>query len=197
MTALGFSPNETLLATGDAKGVVLLWELSSGRMRRKFVGHENKVTSVMFSPDGRLLLTASTDHHAIIWDVRTAEARHVIRWHFGPVGGASFSPDGRWFVTAGPGSAVVGSVSTGRRQLILRGHAKPLIGAAFGGSDGQTIVAASKDGTVRIPLCHLWRSRRVGPAGEAPAAFRLSLIAPPRARSPSASARRTPPAGSR
>lgn len=153
VTALGFSPDETLLATGDAKGVVLLWELTSGRMLRKFLGHENQITSVMFSPGGKLLLTASTDHQARIWDVKTAEARHVIRWHFGPVGGASFSPDGRWFVTAGPGSAVVGSVSTGRRVLILRGHAKPLIGAAFGGGDGRTIVAASKDGTIRVYRC--------------------------------------------
>ena len=78
-----------------------------------------------------------------------------LRWHFGPLAGAAFSPDGRWVVTAGPSTAGVGSVLTGRRLLLLRGHTRPLIGAAFAGHDGRTLVTASKDGTLRAYRCDI------------------------------------------
>jgi WD40 repeat protein len=153
VTALGFSPDGTLLATGDAKGVARLWDLTTERVLRAFPGHRAPITSVTFSPNGRLLLTASIDHEARIWNLQGRLPKHVIRWHFGPLGGAAFSPDGRWIVTAGPSTAGVGSVLTGRQLLLLRGHSRPLIGAAFGGSDGRTIVTASKDGTIRMYRC--------------------------------------------
>ena len=50
-----------------------------------------------------------------------------------------FSPDGRWVVTAGPSAAGVGSVLTARRLLLLRGHSRPLIGAAFAGREHGVI----------------------------------------------------------
>jgi WD40 repeat protein len=155
INALGFSPDETLLATGDSNGVVRLWNLTTKRVLRTFSGHKGAITSVMFSPNGRLLLTASADHEARIWDVRARLLQHVIRWHFGPLAGAMFSPDGRWVVTAGPSTAGVGSVLTARRLLLLRGHLRPLIGAAFAGRNGRTIVTASKDGTIRVYRCEI------------------------------------------
>jgi WD40 repeat protein len=120
-----------------------------------FSGHKLAITSVSFSPDGSLLLTASLDQEAHILDARTGVLIRSFRWHFGPLGGAAFSPDGRWLVTAGPSSAGVGSVSTGRRLFHLRGHSQRLIGAAFGGSDGRTIVTASKDGTIGVYRCDI------------------------------------------
>jgi WD40 repeat protein len=153
VTALGFSPDEKLLATGDRKGFVRFWDLSTGRVRT-FPAHDAAITSVMFSPNGKLLLTASVDHEARIWNVR-GRLQRVIRWHFGPLGGASFSPDARWVVTAGPSTAGVGSASSGRRPFFLHGHRKPLIGAAFAGRNGQTIVTASKDGTIRVYHCEI------------------------------------------
>ncbi len=155
VTALGFSSDEALLAIGDDKGGVRLWDLNTGRVLRAFSAHQARITSVMFSPDRKLLLTASVDHEARIWDVGGRLPKHVIRWHFGPLGGAAFSPDGRWVVTAGPSAAGVGPVSTGRRLLLLRGNVRPLIGAAFGGRDGRTIVTASKDGTIRVYRCDI------------------------------------------
>jgi WD40 repeat protein len=157
VTALGFSPDGRRLVTGDGKGVVRLWDLTTRRVVRIFSGHKAAITSVSFSPNGTLLLTASVDHEARIWDVRARLRlpKHVIRWHFGPLGGAMFSPDGRWVVTAGPSAAGVGSVLTARRLLLLRGHSRPLIGAAFAGRNGRTIVTASKDGTIRVYPCEI------------------------------------------
>jgi WD40 repeat protein len=155
VTALAFSPDEKLLATGDAKGFVRFWDLSTGRVLRTSPAHEAAITSVMFSPNGKLLLTASLDHEARIWNLHGRLQPPVIRWHFGPLGGAAFSPDGRWVVTAGPSTAGVGSASTRRRMFLLHGPTKPLIGAAFAGRNGQTIVTASKDGTIRVYRCEI------------------------------------------
>jgi WD40 repeat protein len=155
VTALGFSRDEKFFATGDAKGFVRFWDLSTGRVLRTFRAHEAAITSAMFSPNGKLLLTASVDHEARIWNVHGRLQPRVIRFHFGPLGGAAFSRDGRWVVTAGPSTAGVGSASTLRRMFLLRGPTKRLIGAAFAGRNGQTVVTASKDGTIRVYHCEI------------------------------------------
>jgi WD40 repeat protein len=153
VTALTFSPDDTLLVTGDDNGIVRFWNLDTGRIVRVFSAHTAAIRSVAFSPDGKLLLTASADHEARIWNAVTAALDHILRWHFGPLAGAAFSPDGQWVVTAGPSAAGVGSVSTGRRLLLLRGHTEPLVGAGFAGRNGHTLVTAGKDGTLRAYRC--------------------------------------------
>ena len=39
--------------------------------------------------------------------------------------------------------------------MLLRGHAKPLTGVAFAGRNGNVIVTASKDGTIRAYVCQV------------------------------------------
>jgi WD40 repeat protein len=78
----------------------------------------------------------------------------VIRWHINVVRQARFSPDGRWLVTAGPATAGLGLVATGRATLLLRGHVKPLTSASFS-PDGRFVLTSSRDGTVRLYRCEI------------------------------------------
>jgi RNA polymerase sigma factor (sigma-70 family) len=80
--ALAFSPDGRLLASsaGDMRTTtnppprprdrtVRVWDLATGRERRRFEGHRGIVGSVAFTPDGRALISASDDATALVWDV--------------------------------------------------------------------------------------------------------------------------------
>jgi WD40 repeat protein len=155
ITAVAFSPDAKHLATGSRTGGVGIWDVDSAESVQRFAGHTLEVTSVSFSPDGKTLLTSSADREARTWDAGTGRLRQVLGQHFGTVADASFSPDGRWVVTAGCCGGSVIQAFTGERSLILRGHTKPLVGAAFGGADGRLVVTAAKDGTIRSYHCEI------------------------------------------
>jgi hypothetical protein len=57
------------LAVGDVEGGLVLWEVSSGRPRHRFIGHESPIYALTFSPDGRTLGASSADAPVYVWDV--------------------------------------------------------------------------------------------------------------------------------
>ena len=82
-TALAFSPDGTLLATGASWrsrtiGAVSLWRVADGKLLRQLEGHLDNVISLTFSPDGKLLVSGSGsyagsgagDNSTRIWGVR-------------------------------------------------------------------------------------------------------------------------------
>ena len=101
--------------------MVRLWRLETGVLVRTLRGHRAEVLSVAFSPDGKALLSGSRDGDARIWNLSDGVAKVVLRGHGGPVFDANFSTDGRWIVTAGPITAGIWSVATGRFPLLLHG----------------------------------------------------------------------------
>jgi hypothetical protein len=67
--SMTFSPGQRMLAlTMVSDGAVYLWELASGRLRRRFEGHLGDAVGLAFSPDGRLLASGSSDTTALVWD---------------------------------------------------------------------------------------------------------------------------------
>jgi hypothetical protein len=48
---------------------VRLWELATGKERRRFQGHAGDVSGLAFTEDGKALLTGSQDTTALVWGV--------------------------------------------------------------------------------------------------------------------------------
>ena len=97
--ALAFSPNGQLAISTSDDGLLILWEVASGREVRRFVGHRGVVYTCAFSPDGRWVLSSAADHTLKLWEITTGQ--EMDSWEVGwPVYAVSFHPITRHLVVA-------------------------------------------------------------------------------------------------
>jgi WD40 repeat protein len=167
VNALAFSRDGTIVATGNSKKVVKLWDATNGQLRNQLAGHENQISSVVFLPDGKTLISACGDVYGSptsvaslgpgeiggrvrIWDIRTGQMVKAITWFSLFVSSVALSPDGNTLAVesvttiGGDPFGVVGllDVNTGKAIHALGELTARVSSVAFS-PDGKMIAGGS------------------------------------------------------
>ncbi len=117
--SLAFSPDGSLLATGDGPdGDVLVWDTRTGEARR-LQGHERSVYAAAFSPKGTLLATGSRDRTVRLWDAGTGTLKATLPGHDSTVQGITFTADGKTLASADLGPDYPGDAPRNKGSVHL------------------------------------------------------------------------------
>lgn len=153
ITALNFSPNSSLVATGSRDGKVRIWETATGEERLLLHAHDTPVGVLTFSADNTMIATPGTrDRTLKIWDVKSGKLLSVLKGHSWNVDCALFNPSGdRLVALAGfPSNKLwLWNTITGEMVAELTGHTNQIRSYAFS-PDGSRLATASLDQTIRL-----------------------------------------------
>jgi WD40 repeat protein len=140
--------------------MLILWDLDTGQMIRRFVGHQEVIRDVAFSSDGRSVISGSADGTIRMWDVASGEERLRFKGHNGGVFSVAINNDGSRIASGSRDLSVrIWDVGTGKEQMRLEGHTGSVMSVAFG-PKGDRLLSGSDDGTVR--LWNIYTGEQVG-----------------------------------
>jgi WD40 repeat protein len=154
VNAISFSPSGNTFATSSGGSGAAIWDAKTGRQIRRLDPKKDDpsldidvVNSVEYSPDGKQILTAPRGSAWRILDSSTGEVKRVAP---GPESDwAGFSPDGRRVLTRSGKTATLWAADSGSVIAQLDGHAFQISAAVFS-ADGERIITASWDETMRL-----------------------------------------------
>jgi WD40 repeat protein len=156
--SLAFHPNGRILAVGDGRGQIGLWDVALGKPLGALPSeHRGAVTALAFHPtNGALLLSGSEDANLCVWDVlsRSLQKPPLTGWHQGEIRAVAFRPDGQFAVSCSMDDRLrVWRTSDWQVVLTREGGRNWALALAFS-PDGALIASASKDETVKV-----WRAK--------------------------------------
>ncbi|GLA68758.1 WD domain protein [Aspergillus tubingensis] len=151
VSAVRFSPDSSMIASGGADGAVKVWDTVTGRLIHTFEGHLAGISTISWSPDGATIASGSDDKTIRLWNVLTGKA-HPIPFvgHHNYVYQIAFSPKGNMLVSGSYDEAVfLWDVRSARVMRSLPAHSDP-VGGIDVVWDGTLIASCATDGLIRI-----------------------------------------------
>ena len=98
---IAFTPDGERFITGDAGGVVQVWDLASGEEIYRFESHTGNICGIACTPDGRYGISSGLDKSLRLYDLihgREVQTVEVKTWCTTYL---AISPDGRRLATGG------------------------------------------------------------------------------------------------
>lgn len=139
-----------LLAVGDERGLIRLWNLRQQAAPKVIRNEGHAVRRMAFDPTGSRLVVADNGRECTLF-VTIGEGDPLrLVGHSLAVRAMAFHPDGSRLATASADRTVrLWDCPSGQPLTVLRGHRGPVHAIAFS-ADGRDLASASADGTIRV-----------------------------------------------
>jgi len=123
--------------------VVQLWDLASGKERRRLRGHTDTVVSVAIAPDGRRVAAGGADGTLRLWSLEEpGAAALLLKGHTAAVRSATFLPEGGSLLSgSADGTVRQWDTKTGAAKGTINGQVGRIVALAFGGPSKRIAVA--------------------------------------------------------
>ena len=151
-----WSPDESMIASGDIEGVISVWGLASGNLiRQMWYEEEINLGTISWSPDKRQIASAiqykdSETSGVAIWDIYQRKLIRELRGQEGRITCLSWSPVNHFLATGNEdGSVWIWEPASRQVVTILQGYEDSSTITDLAWSvDGTQIVAAGENGTL-------------------------------------------------
>jgi WD40 repeat protein len=151
--SIAISLDGKLLASGSTDWDILIWDLVTGRQKRKFEVME-EVFSLAFSPKQRLLASGSVDRIVRFWDIDKPDPLVFKGSQSDAVNCVTFSPQGRLVASVSEdGMICLWEVEARGLMRKWKAHPSEAIPAVAFSARGNLIATGSDKGNIR-----LWRA---------------------------------------
>jgi hypothetical protein len=125
--------------------VVQLWDLASGKERRRLRGAGARILCVAVAPDGRQVAAGTGDHAVRIWALEKPAAPPLtLKGHTDVVASVLFLPGGDSLISGGhDGMLRQWDAKTGTARASLNGQVGPIAAVALGGASKRIAVGGA------------------------------------------------------
>ncbi|MCB9262277.1 MAG: caspase family protein [Flavobacteriales bacterium] len=143
VTALAFSADGKTLASADANGNIILWDIETRLQKGVLKRHSDAVSVLEFSNDGNYLVSGGTDKMVLLWSIEKSMSI-IVSTHSYYINDVHFDPTNQFIVnTSADFSLNIYEIKTGKSQRIY--HTTDLTGMCFN-DDGSKIYVGSYEG---------------------------------------------------
>ncbi|RDX46028.1 YVTN repeat-like/Quino protein amine dehydrogenase [Lentinus brumalis] len=152
VTALIFSTDGSLVASGSEDTDVFIWDVHGSAALKQLKGHEDTVSTLAFSRDNSVLASASQDGQIILWDVSDGKERSRIVLDTA-VDFLIYTPDGmRLLAGASDGKLHVWSSATYNLEKTITKNTDSVTFIIFS-QDGRRMATGGTES-----VCYIWET---------------------------------------
>ena len=153
VTALAATPDDALVAAGDASGAIALWAAADGAPRGSLLAHRGEVRALAADRASPGFWSAGADGTLKRWKLPLVPPV-ALAGHSQPIRAAAASADGRVVVTGGQDQSVrLWDPTTGQSPRALGAQPAGAVAGVALSADGALVAAVSDSGSLRV-----WKS---------------------------------------
>lgn len=136
---------KNLIAFGEREGFVAIFEMTTGKILKRFKIADKGIYAVSFSPNGEKLFAATEDGILKAFSVESGAEIFAVKAHADIIKAIAVSPDGKYVVTGGNDKLVkFFEAESGAEVSVFRDHTKPLYKIVFS-PDGKYWISTGAD----------------------------------------------------